>query len=61
MVFVVFWAMLIGLIVLIKINRKSEEEMERKRKAKSITAKRVLELVEEDDRRQEELEEDDDL
>lgn len=59
MVFVVFWAMLIGLIVLIKINRKSELEMERKRKAETITAKRVLELVEEDDRRQEEFDDDD--
>ena len=59
MVFVVFWAMLIGLIVLIKINRKSELEMERKRKAETITAKRVLELVEEDDRRQEEFDDED--
>lgn len=59
MVFVVFWAMLIGLIVLIKINRKSELEMERKRKAEEILAKRVLELVEEDDRRQEEFDDDD--
>lgn len=61
MAFVVFWAMLIGLIVLIRINRKSELEMERKRKAETITAKRVLELVEEDDRRQEEFDDDDDL
>ena len=59
MVFVVFWAMLIGLIVLIKINRKSELEMERKRKANTMTTKRVLELVEEDDRRQQEFDDDD--
>ena len=56
MPFIVFWVMLIGLIVLIKINKKTEEEVERKRKANTITTKRVLELVDEDDEWREEFE-----